>query len=153
MLTHHCPCGGIPMLMLFILIYERQAAAVHMECRLFLIALLHHRMQQGLVCMHMRQFSLGMQTVSDGLVVSQDAGKVLSEQAELAPLINSAVAQYEASGIHSQESISYTCSLSLHAACTTRVNISLNPLRPYCIALYCACQRTSSRLTGHMLHT
>lgn len=28
----------------------------------------------------------------------QDAGKVLSEQTELAPLINSAVGQYEASG-------------------------------------------------------
>ncbi len=41
-----------------------------------------------------------MQIVADCLVVSQDAGKVLSEQAELAPLINSAVAQYEASGMH-----------------------------------------------------
>lgn len=34
--------------------------------------------------------------------VVQDAGKVLSQERELAPLINSAVTQYEASGKHSR---------------------------------------------------
>ena len=35
--------------------------------------------------------------------MSQDAGKVLSQERELAPLINSAVSQYEASGIKNKQ--------------------------------------------------
>ncbi len=76
-----------------------------------------------------------MQAVSDCLVASQDAGKVLSEQAELAPLINSAVAQYEASGIYRRESMPYSCSLCMHAPCLTHVNRFLGLLRPNCIVL------------------
>lgn len=41
-----------------------------------------------------------VQTVLPAML--QDAGKVLSQERELAPLINSAVTQYEASGEHSR---------------------------------------------------
>ena len=43
----------------------------------------------------------------------QDAGKVLSQERELAPLINSAVTQYEASGTHSRELVQMLPMLSL----------------------------------------